>query len=75
MKQALKNIAILPFAITIDFWRWKAFSGEISADRYNEEWWNLKREYQGVEPPVKRTEKDFDPGANSHICNNTPYAR
>ncbi|KAK3742903.1 hypothetical protein QZH41_002041 [Actinostola sp. cb2023] len=74
MTQALKNIAILPFALTIDFWRWKAFSGEISPDEYNGEWWRLKREYQGVVPPVERTEKDFDPGANSHICNSTPYA-
>ncbi|XP_031551164.1 angiotensin-converting enzyme-like [Actinia tenebrosa] len=75
MTQALKNIAILPFAITIDFWRWKAFSGEITPERYNDEWWNLKLEYQGVTPPAKRTKYDFDPGANSHICNNTPYAR
>lgn len=31
--------------------------------------------YQGVSPPVARTEEDFDPGAKYHIPSNTPYIR
>lgn len=31
--------------------------------------------FQGISPPVKRTEEDFDPGAKYHIPGNTPYIR
>jgi peptidyl-dipeptidase A len=31
--------------------------------------------YQGISPPVARSEEDFDPGAKFHIPNNTPYIR
>jgi peptidyl-dipeptidase A len=75
MKMALDKIAFLPFGRLIDQWRWKVFSGEITPDHYNEAWWELRQRYQGVAPPVPRTEKDFDPGAKFHIPDNTPYTR
>jgi hypothetical protein len=31
--------------------------------------------FQGISPPVQRTEEDFDPGAKYHIPGNTPYIR
>lgn len=31
--------------------------------------------YQGVCPPVKRTDTDFDPGAKYHIAGHVPYIR
>lgn len=31
--------------------------------------------YQGLCPPVTRTEEDFDPGAKFHIPANVPYVR
>ena len=31
--------------------------------------------YQGITPPVARTENDFDPGAKFHIPANVPYIR
>ena len=31
--------------------------------------------YQGVAPPIARSEADFDPGSKYHIPANTPYAR
>jgi peptidyl-dipeptidase A len=75
MKIALDKIAFLPFARLIDQWRWKVFSGEITPDRYNQSWWDLRKHYQGIAPPVARTEADFDPGAKFHIPDNTPYTR
>jgi peptidyl-dipeptidase A len=75
MKIALEKIAFLPFGKLIDEWRWKVFSGEIGPANYNQAWWDLRREYQGVTPPVTRTETDFDPGAKYHIPANTPYTR
>jgi len=75
LKMALDKVAFLPFGLLIDQWRWKVFSGEITPEQYNKMWWDLKAKYQGVAPPVERSEADFDPGAKYHIASNTPYAR
>lgn len=75
MKIALEKVAFLPFGRLIDLWRWRVFSGEITSANYNASWWQLRRHYQGIAPPVARTEADFDPGAKYHIPTNTPYTR
>jgi peptidyl-dipeptidase A len=75
MKMALEKIAFLPFGRLIDLWRWRVFSGEITPANYNAAWWELRKHYQGIAPPVTRTEADFDPGAKYHIPANTPYTR
>jgi peptidyl-dipeptidase A len=76
MAVALDKIAFLPFGLLIDKWRWDVFAGRVEAKDYNEHWWDLKLKYQGVVPPVGRTEADlFDPGAKAHIATNTPYMR
>ena len=36
---------------------------------------HLRMKYQGLCPPVPRTEQDFDPGAKFHIPANVPYVR
>ncbi|HKD81978.1 MAG TPA: M2 family metallopeptidase [Candidatus Angelobacter sp.] len=75
LKQAMDKIAFLPFGLLIDKWRWEVFSGQVTPEQYNKAWWDLKAKYQGVAPPVERSEADFDPGAKYHIASNTPYAR
>jgi peptidyl-dipeptidase A len=75
MKMAAEKIAFLPFGKLIDEWRWQVFSGAVQPADYNKAWWELKRKYQGVAPPLERTEADFDPGAKYHIPGNTPYMR
>jgi peptidyl-dipeptidase A len=75
LKQALDRVAFLPFGLLIDQWRWKVFSGEVTPANYNQAWWDLKLKYQGVVPPVKRSEADFDPGAKYHVPANVPYTR
>jgi peptidyl-dipeptidase A len=75
MKTALEKIAFLPFARLIDLWRWQVFSGQVTPADYNASWWELRRRYQGIVPPVARTEADFDPAAKFHIPDNTPYIR
>jgi Angiotensin-converting enzyme. len=59
----------------IDQWRWKVFSGQIPPEKYNEAWWELRKKYQGIAPPVARSEQDFDPGAKFHVAGNVPYMR
>ncbi len=75
MLMALDKVAFLPFGKLIDDWRWKVFSGEVTAENYNQAWWELRRQYQGIEAPVERSEADFDPGAKYHVPSNTSYTR
>ncbi len=75
LEKALEKIAFLPFGLLVDQWRWKVFSGEIPPGKYNQAWWQLRLKYQGVAPPVARSEADFDPGAKYHVAANVPYSR
>jgi peptidyl-dipeptidase A len=75
MHKALEKIAFLPFGLLIDQWRWGVFSGQIAPADYNQAWWELRLKYQGVAPPVARSENDFDPGAKYHVPGNVPYSR
>ncbi len=75
LQQALEKVAFLPFGLVIDKWRWEVFSGEVKPEQYNAAWWGLRLKYQGVAPPVGRTEADFDPGAKYHVPGNVPYMR
>jgi len=75
MKTALEKIAFLPFGKLIDEWRWQVFSGQVTPANYNASWWALREKYQGIAPPVPRTEADFDPGAKYHVPGNVPYTR
>jgi peptidyl-dipeptidase A len=75
LRTALDKVAFLPFALALDKWRWQVFSGEIKPANYNKAWWGLRAKYQGVVPPVERSEADFDAGAKNHIPTNVPYAR
>jgi peptidyl-dipeptidase A len=75
LRTALDKIAFLPFGLMIDKWRWEVFSGQVKPADYNKAWWTLREKYQGVAPPVNRSEADFDPGAKAHIPGNVPYAR
>ncbi len=75
LRQALDKVAFLPFGLMIDQWRWKVFSGEIKPADYNKSWWDMREKYEGIAPPIERTEADFDPGAKYHVPANVPYMR
>ncbi len=75
MDRALEKIAFLPFAIKLDKWRWNVFRGSVTPEQYNQAWWDLSKQYQGIVPPGQRPADAFDPGAKYHIPGNTPYLR
>jgi peptidyl-dipeptidase A len=75
LRQAMDKAAFLPFGLLVDKWRWKVFSGEITPANYEKGWNDLRLQYQGIVPPVERTEADFDPGAKYHIPASVPYTR
>ncbi|XP_047368061.1 angiotensin-converting enzyme-like isoform X2 [Vespa velutina] len=73
MLMALRKLAYIPFAYTIDQWRWRIFNEGI--EDMTTKWWELRLQYQGIVPPVARTERDFDPAAKYHILADIPYAQ
>jgi peptidyl-dipeptidase A len=75
LRRALDKVAFLPFGLLVDQWRWKVFAGDIKPSNYNTTWWELRRQYQGVAPPVARSDADFDPAAKYHVAANVPYVR
>jgi peptidyl-dipeptidase A len=75
MKRALEKVAFLPFGLLVDQWRWTVFAGDVSPAGYNELWWQLRAQYQGIGAPNERPADAFDPGAKYHVPGNTPYTR
>ncbi len=75
LKMALQKVAFLPFGIMVDRWRWEAFSGQITEAEYNQRWWELINQYQGLMPPGERPASSFDPGAKYHVPASVPYTR
>ncbi|XP_055907683.1 angiotensin-converting enzyme-like [Eupeodes corollae] len=72
---ALDKIVFLPFAFTMDKYRWALFRGEVSSRKWNCAFWKLREEYSGIEPPIVRTEKDFDAPAKYHVSADVEYLR
>lgn len=75
MQIALDKIAFIPFGLMVDQWRWKVMAGEVPPEQYNQLWWELREQYQGVMAPVARPDNAFDPGAKYHVPANVPYTR
>lgn len=75
LEQALHKLTQIPFALALEKWRWGVFRGDITPENYNKAWWFLVERFQGVKPPVPRSEEFFDPGAVFHINDNAPYIR
>ena len=75
LRQALDDVASLPFALLVDEWRWRIFAGEVGPDRYNQAWWELREEYQGIRAPAPRGAADFDPGVTRGVVVNEPRAQ
>ncbi|MEP3051530.1 MAG: M2 family metallopeptidase [Erythrobacter sp.] len=75
LRQAMDKVAFLPFGLLVDRYRWSLFDGSVAPGDYNSAWTDLRREYQGIVPPVERPADGFDPGAKYHVPGNVPYTR
>lgn len=74
-RDAMSKIIFLPFAFTLDKYRWAIFRGEYDATEYNCKFWKMREEYSGIVPPMQRTEKDFDAAAKYHVSADVEYLR
>ncbi|GFY62170.1 angiotensin-converting enzyme [Trichonephila inaurata madagascariensis] len=43
MKQALSKFVLLPWALTVEMWRYRLFSGEIKEKDMMRKWWELRK--------------------------------
>ncbi|XP_055598845.1 angiotensin-converting enzyme-like [Uranotaenia lowii] len=68
-KTLLDDLVFLPFVYTIDKYRWDIFRGEVACGEANCKFWELRSKYSGIEPPVKRSEADFDAPAEYFVAN------
>ncbi|XP_068150186.1 LOW QUALITY PROTEIN: angiotensin-converting enzyme-related protein [Drosophila tropicalis] len=74
-KQALTKIAFLPFGYTMDKYRYAVFRNELDESQWNCAFWQMRSEFGGVEPPINRSDKNFDPPAKYHIDADVEYLR
>lgn len=75
-EKALEKVVILPFALTIDQYRWAIFRGQIKPENYNCGYWKLRLQNTGLRPPNKAPKKDgFDAGAKYHVSADVEYLR
>jgi len=68
MSQALITISTLPYHLTNDIWRWRAFRGEYDVTSWNDEYWALKEQIVGVKAPMDRSLEDLDPPTIYHVA-------
>ncbi|KAF5302725.1 hypothetical protein FQR65_LT08467 [Abscondita terminalis] len=74
MDMALERVAFLPFGLLIDKWRWDVFANKIQPQQWNSHWWDYRKTYQKLKPPVDRNDNvDFDPGAKYHVAGDSQY--
>nr|XP_022899695.1 angiotensin-converting enzyme-like [Onthophagus taurus] len=71
MLMALKKVAFAPYALLVDQWRYSIFKNGVKS--MNTNWWELRLLYQGIIPPIPRTETHLDPISKRHIVADVPY--
>ncbi|XP_040564722.1 angiotensin-converting enzyme isoform X2 [Lepeophtheirus salmonis] len=72
--QALDKIPIFFWSLVVDTWRYDVFSGKIKPSDYNDHWWKLRQEIQGVTfEGENRPSNAFDPVSKFHVADNSPY--
>lgn len=71
----MEKVIFLPFAYSLDKYRWSIFRGQVPKTEYNRAFWRLREEFSGIAPPVLRTEDDFDATAKYHVSADVEYLR
>lgn len=75
MRLGLGKLVFLPFAFAMDKFRWEIFRGNVKPENANCYFWTLRDQLSGVEPPIVRTNRDFDITAKYHASADVEYLR
>uniref|UniRef100_A0A1W7R9Z8 Angiotensin-converting enzyme n=1 Tax=Hadrurus spadix TaxID=141984 RepID=A0A1W7R9Z8_9SCOR len=69
---ALENIPVIFNSLSMETWRIDVFDKVTPSRSMNGKYWEKRVKKEGVCPPVRRDENDFDPGAHIHISTHSP---
>lgn len=75
LELGMQKLAFLPFAYTMDKFRYDVFRGNIQPENANCHFWRLREKYGGIGPATKRSNRDFDITAKYHISADVEYMR
>lgn len=68
LKEALQHVVFIPFSAGVMSEFEKAlYADNLPVDQFNEKWWALVKQYQGIVPPEERNEKYCDAATKTHI--------
>ncbi|KAJ8984247.1 hypothetical protein NQ317_007479 [Molorchus minor] len=59
MDMALLKVSFMPFGLLGDKWRWDAFRGSVTEDKWNTHWWEYKRSYQSIKSRLRDQMKEI----------------
>jgi len=68
LKEALNYIVFIPWSsgVMTEF-EHALYAEPLSVGEFNKRWWDLKAKYQGIVPPVERSEEYCDAATKTHI--------
>jgi peptidyl-dipeptidase A len=68
LQEALNFVVFIPFATgTMTGFEHDLYSKNLSPDQFNQRWWELAKQYQGIVPPTQRGEEYCDAATKTHI--------
>lgn len=68
LKEALNSVVFIYFSAgTMSHFEKELYVDSLSPNRWNERWWALTKEYQGIIPPTPRGETFCDAATKTHI--------
>lgn len=70
LKKALDTVVFIPFSSgTMTHFEHDLYADGLTADGYNQRWWQYARDFQGMAPPQERGEEYCDAASKTHINN------
>jgi peptidyl-dipeptidase A len=68
LKEALDYVVFIPWSagVMTEF-EYSLYGENLPKDQFNQKWWQLKQEYQGIVPPSPRGEEYCDAATKTHI--------
>ena len=72
LKEAMNTVVFIPWSCGVmTHFENDLYQEPLPKDQYNTRWWELKKKYQGIVPPMPRGEEYCDAASKTHI-NNDP---
>ncbi|MCS6884682.1 MAG: M2 family metallopeptidase [Acidobacteriota bacterium] len=74
LKEALNYVVFIPFSAGVmSHFEYELYEKNLPKSKYNARWWELVKKYQGIVPPMRRSEAYCDACTKTHI-NDDPAA-